>query len=229
MLGEYKVNRCTRRCYAEDRPLREGEYYYSVVIESGDDYERRDYSASAWSAPPERAVGWWKNRMPKSTEKKVVLAPNEVLVDLLRQMAHFPDKAASRYLLALMLMRRKIVRPSNVSPQDALLAEETTTAANEVSAGTPNQDSDEAIGDEKISDQETDDQNTAENTLDLPIAKSNGNALGNAADISDAMVVEVVADGSLIVIPSCRISRQQSETLRNELHELLYCEAEEEA
>lgn len=165
MLGEYKVSRCTRQCFALQRPLREGEWYYSVVIESGDEYERRDYSAESWKEPPEGAIGWWKNRMPTSDEKKMVLAPPEVLIDLLRQMGQFPDKAKSRYLLALMLMRRKLVRP--------------VTA-------------------------------------------------GDDGPEDDALRVEVIVDGSTLEIPTCKISRSESDSLRDELNELLYCEAEPE-
>lgn len=117
MLGEYKVNRCTRRCHALDRPLRDGEWYYSVVIEQGDDYQRRDYSAESWQGPPEGALGWWKNQMPRADQKKMVLAPKEVLVDLLRQMEQIPAKSKSRYLLALMLMRRKVVQPRETRPE----------------------------------------------------------------------------------------------------------------
>ena len=165
MLGEYKVSRCTRQCFALQRPLREGEWYYSVVIESGDEYERRDYSAESWKEPPEGAIGWWKNRMPTSDEKKMVLAPPEVLIDLLRQMEQFPDKAKSRYLLALMLMRRKLVRP--------------VTA-------------------------------------------------GDDGPEDDVLRVEVTVDGSTLEIPTCKISRSESDSLRDELNELLYCEAEPE-
>ncbi len=166
MLGEYKVSRCTRQCHALNRPLREGEWYYSVVLESGDEYIRRDYSAESWQGPPEESIGWWKSRMPTSDEKKVVLAPPEVLIDLLRQMEQFPDKAKSRYLLALMLMRRKIVRPAAASDE-------------------------------------------------IPVSK-------------DVLRVEVVADGSSIDVPICEINRSESESLRDELNELLYCEAEHE-
>src|SRR6056297_1907643 len=112
MLGEYKLNRSTRHCHALGRPLREGEWYYSVISESGEDYVRRDYSAEAWSGPPQEAIGWWKKRMPKSDERKLVLAPPEVLIDLLRQMESAPEKAKSGYLLALMLMRRRLLRPA---------------------------------------------------------------------------------------------------------------------
>jgi hypothetical protein len=112
MLGEYKVSRCTRQCYKLGRPLREGEWYYSVVLEADEECERRDYSAEAWEGPPEGAIGVWKNRVPTADQRKLVLAPNEVLIGLLRQMADFPEQAKLRYLLGLMLLRRKIVQPA---------------------------------------------------------------------------------------------------------------------
>lgn len=177
MLGEYKVGRCTRVCHAQSRPLREGEWYYSVVLEEGEEFVRRDYSAEAWTDPPEGAVGWWKNRMPTSDDKKMVLAPPEVLIDLLRQMESLPARAKSRYLLALMLMRRKIVRPApkDDATKDDALKEDTPKDGNSTQA---------------------------------------------------VMRVEVVADGSVIEVPVCEINRNESETLRDELNELLYCEAE---
>jgi hypothetical protein len=118
MLGEYKVSRCTRQCHQLKRPLQEGEWYYSVVLESGDGLIRRDYAAEIWSEPPEGAVGWWKCRMPTSDQKKLVLAPIEVLTDLLRQMGSQPERAKSRYLLALMLMRKRVVRPIDTGQGD---------------------------------------------------------------------------------------------------------------
>jgi hypothetical protein len=109
VLADFKVNRCTRRCHALSRPLRDGEWYYSVVIEQGDDLIRRDYSAEAWTEPPEGTVGWWKGRMPLAGTRKLVLAPDAVLVDLLRGLGDSPDRRPLRYLLALTLLRRRIV------------------------------------------------------------------------------------------------------------------------
>ena len=182
MLGEYKVGRCSRQCHALKRPLREGEWFYSVVMEAGDDYVRRDYSAESWEGPPEGTIGWWKNRMPTASEKKMVLAPPEVLIDLLRQMGHFPDKEKSRYLLALMLMRRRIVRPAASPPPGESPSEE-------------------------------------------PASDSSASQSGKAQEM---LRVEVIADGSVIEVPTCVISRRESETLKDELNELLYCEAEEQ-
>jgi hypothetical protein len=135
------------------------------VLESGEDYVRQDFSAASWQGPPEGTIGWWKSRMPTADEKKLVLAPPEVLIDLLRQMGQFPDKEKTRYLLALMLMRRRILQPAKLDPP---------------TAGEP------------------------ENVLP----------------------VEVIADGSVIEIPICVISRSEADAVREELNQLLYCEAD---
>ena len=110
MSDEYKVSRCSRRCHVEDRPLKEGEAYVSVLIDGADAYERRDYAATAWSGPPERTIGWWRNRMPTAGERKSVPAPKEVLIDLLAQMSQSPQRDKVGYLLALLLLRRRVMR-----------------------------------------------------------------------------------------------------------------------
>ena len=119
MLSDYKVGRCTRRCCQLDRSLQPGEWYYSVVSEGDDEGSlvRHDYAAEAWQGPPEGALGWWKSRMPQAGAKKLKLAPDVVLVDLLRQTGGEGQTggtgadAALRYLLALLLMRRRLIRP----------------------------------------------------------------------------------------------------------------------
>ncbi|QDS94986.1 hypothetical protein FF011L_37700 [Roseimaritima multifibrata] len=112
VLADFKVGRCTRKCYAENRPLKPGETFYSVVLETEEgDLERRDYSANAWTEPPPETIGWWKGKIPEAGKAKLVLAPNAVLVDLLRQLVANDDRVELAYLLALLLMRRRVVRP----------------------------------------------------------------------------------------------------------------------
>ncbi|TWT65125.1 hypothetical protein [Allorhodopirellula solitaria] len=111
MIGEYKINRTTRRCSVGDRPLEPGEYYYSVVTEEDEDFRRFDIAADAWEGPPEGCIGHWKNRVPLPEEKKRELAPPEVLIELLRSMAEQPNMVKMRYLLALMLLRKRQLKP----------------------------------------------------------------------------------------------------------------------
>lgn len=110
MIGEYKINRTTRRCSVGNRNLEPGEYYYSVVTENDEEFKRVDIAADAWTGPPENCIGHWKNRVPMPEEKKRELAPPEVLIDLLRSMTE-PSQTKMRFLLALMLLRKRSLKP----------------------------------------------------------------------------------------------------------------------
>lgn len=114
MIGEYKINRTTRKCHVSDRSLQPGETYYSVVSEHDEEFKRIDIAADAWTGPPEHCIGYWKNRVPRPEEKKRELAPPEVLIELLRSMTE-PPQTKMRYLLALMLMRKRHLRPAETA------------------------------------------------------------------------------------------------------------------
>ncbi|TWU00237.1 hypothetical protein Pla108_11840 [Botrimarina colliarenosi] len=113
MAIDYSVRRCTRRCAATDRELAAGESFVSVLLDEGDEVVRRDYAASAWAdlaekAPPEGAIAWWRSQMPGTGDAKP--APREALLSLLDEWADKPDQAPARYLLALLLVRRRVLR-----------------------------------------------------------------------------------------------------------------------
>lgn len=115
---DYEVERCTRHCAASGRELKEGEEFYSVLVNERRDVRRHDYAAEAWPGPPEAALAWWKSRMPTREAKKGQLAPNEVLLQLFAQLEQVPEKADMRYVLALLLVRRRVLREED-SEQDA--------------------------------------------------------------------------------------------------------------
>ena len=110
MLLDFEVQRCTRRCAATDRALEPGDVCYSVLEVSGADVVRKDFCAEAWNGAPEAAFGWWKSRMPEPTAKKIKLAPNDVLLELFDQLADRPDQQDLRYVLTLLLVRRRVLR-----------------------------------------------------------------------------------------------------------------------
>jgi hypothetical protein len=107
---EYEGARCTRRCATTDRELRPGETIYSVLMSEGSNLVRYDYSAEAWQGPPEKAVGWWKSQLPAREGVRIHWAPNDVMLDLLEQLANDPTRADMRYMLALLLVRRRVCR-----------------------------------------------------------------------------------------------------------------------
>lgn len=107
---DYEIERFTRHCAVTGRTLAEGEEFYSVLVSEGGQVRRRDFSAAAWQGPPAEAIGWWKSRVPTRQAHSARLAPGEVLFNLLQQLEGAAGQEELRYLLALWLVRRRVVR-----------------------------------------------------------------------------------------------------------------------
>lgn len=114
MQLDFEVQRCTRRCAVTEREFRPDEWFYSVLLASGSEVVRRDYCAEAWTGPPEKCIGWWKSRLPVDSATKPRLAPNDVLLELFDRWADEFEKLDARYVLALLLIRRRVLRVEEV-------------------------------------------------------------------------------------------------------------------
>jgi hypothetical protein len=107
---EYEIQRFTRHCATTGRELTPGEEFYSVDIEEGSNIVRKDYCAAAWQGPPDQALGWWKAQVPGPGAKKVHWAPNEAMLQFFEQLGEQPGRDEIRYVLALLLLRRRVFR-----------------------------------------------------------------------------------------------------------------------
>ena len=107
---DFEVQRCTRRCARTDRELTPGEPMYSALVSQGAEVVRQDFAADAWNGPPENALGWWKANVPDSQGPKVQWAPNDVMLNYFQQLETAEDRWDVRYVLALLLIRRRIAR-----------------------------------------------------------------------------------------------------------------------
>jgi hypothetical protein len=107
---EYEHLRCLRRCSSTGRELAPGETIFSELQAEGSKLVRRDFSAEAWTGPSAESLGWWKSVLPRRETQRVHWAPNDVMLDLLEQLAGDPAQADMRYVLALLLVRRRVCR-----------------------------------------------------------------------------------------------------------------------
>lgn len=116
----YDLQSHTFRCAATGRRLEEGEVYYAVVRFEDGKLLRLDYSEDAWQGPPHDAFGSWKARVP-GVQKKPAQADPDLLLEIFDQLHRNvqPASEALRYLLALMLVRRKVARLVEVQSDDA--------------------------------------------------------------------------------------------------------------
>jgi len=81
-----------------------------MIVADGDDVARVDVAASDWQGPNEAAIGWWRNKMPSVAARKLRPAPNAVLLDTLCDLLERPNKSELAYLLALLLVRRRVLQ-----------------------------------------------------------------------------------------------------------------------
>lgn len=115
---DYEIQRCTRRCAVTDRELKPGETFYAVLVAENATLTRHDYSPEAWQGPPEGAVGWWKSQVPSPDARRMHWAPNDVMLQLFDELEHQPERQDMRYVLALLLVRRRVMRLEEEARQE---------------------------------------------------------------------------------------------------------------
>ena len=119
MPFDLEIQRCTRQCAATQRKLAPGEEFFSVLELQGADVVRSDYCLDAWQGPPEHAVGWWKSRMPHHHDTRARWAPNDVMLHLLEELGQDEGQRDMRYVLALLLIRRKVVKLQSTATDES--------------------------------------------------------------------------------------------------------------
>jgi hypothetical protein len=111
-VTEYKIQPSTRRCIATGRELKPGDRCFSVLREEGGRFVRCDYSPEAWQGPPAHVFSFWAGRVPAEEGRKRPPIDDEMLLDCLQRLEgqDEPGRVQFRYVLALLLMRRKRLR-----------------------------------------------------------------------------------------------------------------------
>src|SRR5438874_495900 len=108
MIGDYQLQPNSRRCSASGRELKPGEVYFSVLLDEGGKFVRRDYGREAWQGPPEGAFSFWSGRVPAREADRRPPVDDDLLLDCFARLEgqSEPARVSFRYVLALLLMRR---------------------------------------------------------------------------------------------------------------------------
>lgn len=104
------IQRPRATCVQTGRQFVAGEAFFSALVRGQGRLERQDFSATAWSGPPADTLAWWRSTYPTAAESGAALAPVDVLLDVVEELEGSDDDAAIRYLLALELVRRRVLR-----------------------------------------------------------------------------------------------------------------------
>lgn len=131
--GSFSISRPTGQCAHSGTPLAPGEKYVATLVErqGAEELERVDYSLAAWDAgtrphPPLYLFASWRATMATPDAKKQQLAlDDEELLDLFEQLSDAGDvkRQAFRFLLSLLLIRKRVLRYEGQRPGMMLVRE----------------------------------------------------------------------------------------------------------
>jgi hypothetical protein len=118
MAKEYNISKTSGQCNKCEKQLAVGQEFVAVVKDVNDDLSRLDFCKACWDALGEEGgqadpaiVGIWHTKVPQAQEKKRQFVDNELLVDFFTRTEGAQDatKVSFRYVLALVLMRKKLL------------------------------------------------------------------------------------------------------------------------
>lgn len=133
----FTISRSTGTCSATNRSFETGERYVATLVERPGQplLERLDFSLEAWEhgarpIAPLRLFGVWRATMIPPDAKKQSLLSDPELLELFEELggALEPRQQTFRYLLALLLVRRRVLKM--VGSEAGKLLVQPRTAAN---------------------------------------------------------------------------------------------------
>lgn len=121
----YPLSRATGQCAASGHAFSEGEAFVATLVERAGQpgLERLDFAVSAWESGARPAVplvlfAFWRGVFSPHPEKAKPLLGDAELLDLFEELgsADQPKQLAFRYFVALLLIRRRLLRQVGTRP-----------------------------------------------------------------------------------------------------------------
>lgn len=124
--GRYPVTRSSGRCAARDIELLPGISCMATLCQDGEEgLKRLDYSIEAWDegARPEGLFSFWRTIVPEANAKPKQLIDETVLLTIFEQLdgEDQPRKVSLRFVLALILMRKRLLRFLGRTEEDGVV------------------------------------------------------------------------------------------------------------
>lgn len=134
MQQDWNIRTRSESCEATGRPFAEGEVFYTALFREGEGFRRADFSEDAWKERPAtdeaaQPFSSWKSRYEPPAPPAPEALPKDDAEGMLRMLVGSDDPAHTnaRYLLAVMLERKKILRPHPSGEKSLLVYEHSRT------------------------------------------------------------------------------------------------------
>lgn len=131
MQSEWEIKSRAHVCAKTGREFAEGESFYTLLYRDGEGFRREDLSEEAWGERNEniQPFSFWRSKYEPPAPPPPEPLPKDDAESLLRRMIEEqnPDHAKASYILALMLERKRVLRPIESQDDDLLVYERAGT------------------------------------------------------------------------------------------------------
>ncbi len=127
-----EIQASSRVCCVTGQPLTPGTQYVGVLFERDGQLIREDTHRTAWVGPPEGAIAYWFGKVPTAIQSRKPVVNEALLFDCFDHLSEsdIPAKRNFRYVVALLLMRKKKLKFEDVrvtDEGDVLILKDTRT------------------------------------------------------------------------------------------------------
>lgn len=127
MNNDWEIKSRSHSCSQTGKEFAEGELFYTLLFREAEGFRREDLCVEAWEARNEniQPFSFWKSRYEPPPPPKAEALKKDDAEGLLREMISqdLPGTKNARYVLALMLERKKVLRPVESSDPALLVYE----------------------------------------------------------------------------------------------------------
>ena len=131
MLNDWEIRSRAHTCARTNHEFTEGEFFYTLLYRDGEGFRREDVSEEAWNNRNDNIepFSFWRSKYeppPPAAPEPMAKGDAETL---LRQLIaeQDPAKANVCYILALMLERKRILKPMDSNDDDIIVYERVVT------------------------------------------------------------------------------------------------------
>jgi len=131
MQADWEIKSRAHVCARTGREFVPGEIFYTLLVREGDGFGREDLCEEAWESRNEniQPFSFWRSKYEPPAPRAAEPLPRDDAEGLLRRLVaeNAPAYKNVRYILALMLERKRVLRPVESSDDDMLVYEHVGT------------------------------------------------------------------------------------------------------
>ncbi len=131
MQADWDIKSRSRQCSRTGREFHDGEFFYTMLVREGEGFRREDLCEEAWRERNDniQPFSFWRSKYEPPAPPPPEPLPRDSAEGLLRHLlaSNDPSHRNACYILALMLERKRLLRPMESSDESVLVYEHIAT------------------------------------------------------------------------------------------------------